>query len=118
MIEEFDFCTSKAASDSSSEACNSSFSISIFFLDFWSSWTLFPPSESWSVRSAISSVMQKKHQTKDTNEGEDTAVESSFLADLFRESSSLRDTSYFDVLTNNLRSQTWMVKYHQNYQIT
>lgn len=100
MIEEFEFCTSKDASDSSSEACNSSFSISIFFFDFWSSWTLFPPSESWSVRSTISSVIQKKHQTKDTDEGEDTAVESAFLADVdfFKESSPLRDTSYFDLI--------------------
>lgn len=39
-------CTSKAASDSSSEACNSSLSISVFFFAFWSSWTLLPPSES------------------------------------------------------------------------
>ncbi len=50
--------TSNAASDSSSDACSSSFSISIFFFVFWSSWTLFPPSDSWSVRSVISSETQ------------------------------------------------------------
>ncbi|TNN50621.1 hypothetical protein EYF80_039195 [Liparis tanakae] len=56
-------CTSKAASDSSREPCNSSFSISIFFFAFWSSCTLFPPSESWSVRSATSSVPEDKTHT-------------------------------------------------------
>lgn len=49
-------CTSSEASASSRASCNSSFSTSNFFLAFCSSWTLRPPSPSWSTNSLISSV--------------------------------------------------------------